>query len=100
MLLSTSEPRYVADQDPFILGPIETVFDNLVFGYKKLPEGDAMKDMEMRVYRIMDMLQFPQDVVDNLYKKGFVGTNGDKLSRYTALPCSISGSARAVSCAF
>ena len=89
---SSSVLRHVADQDPFILGPEETVFDNLVYGFKQLPEekSAAMEALKERVYRILDDLHASQEVVDNLFQKDFVGTNGDKLSRYTAVSCSIS----------
>lgn len=74
---------HVLRQTPFILGPAETIFDNLVFGYKELPEegSERMDALKERVVKILKRLNLGHKVVENLYTQGFVGANGDKLAK-------------------
>ena len=68
-------------ENPFILGPEESIFDNLIFGIKKSPSLD-MKALEARARMVMARLELTEDLVTKHFKeKNFVGNGGARITR-------------------
>lgn len=68
-----------------ILGPKETIFDNLTYGIKYPTPQDKEKDkekLELRCKKIMRRLGFHEVVLQkHLHEKNFLGTAGIKITR-------------------
>ena len=69
--------------EPVILGPTETVFENVTFGYKKMPDNpEELKALENRSRRILERIGVSVHIWrDKFHERGFLGTNGVKISR-------------------
>jgi hypothetical protein len=64
-----------------VMGPEESIFDNLIFGFKKSPSLD-MKALEVRAHKVMTALGFNEDLMGSVFKEhGFLGVGGCKITR-------------------
>jgi len=68
-------------ENPMIMGPEESIFDNLMFGFKKSPSLD-MVALERRCLAVMTALGFNPDLLGHMFKEhGILGVGGSKLTR-------------------
>jgi ABC-type multidrug transport system fused ATPase/permease subunit len=68
-------------ENPLILGPEESIFDNLIFGVKQSPSMDLVA-LETRARAIMAKLGFKKVLLENYFvEKGFLGVNGTRITR-------------------
>jgi len=68
-------------ENPMILGPEESVFDNLVYGIKKSPSTD-WTSLEERARLIMERLGLSDDILRNHFKEsGYLGAGGVRITR-------------------
>ena len=69
-------------QDPFILGPEETVFDNLAYGMKVSPSTD-WSALENRCRGVLSGVggEKAASLLENLKVKGYLGVDGCKVTR-------------------
>ena len=68
-------------ENPLILGPEETVWDNLVYGLKVSPSAKSNHLLEERVRKIMTRLGLSSACLTHLTTSGFVGVHGSRLTR-------------------
>lgn len=68
-------------ENPMILGPAESIFDNLIYGIKKSPNTDFAA-LEGRARSIMGRLGLRESLLRKNFKRsGYIGTNGCRLTR-------------------
>mmetsp|Transcript_66321 Transcript_66321/g.149752 ORF Transcript_66321/g.149752 Transcript_66321/m.149752 type:complete len:329 (-) Transcript_66321:17-1003(-) len=68
-------------ENPMILGPEETIFENLVYGFKVGPSLD-MKALEERCIKVMRRLGLSGSLLDQHFKeRGFLGVGGCCITR-------------------
>ena len=68
-------------ENPMIMGPEESIFDNLIFGFKKSPSLDLVA-LEKRALKVMAALGFSTELMGDKFKEhNFIGVGGSKLTR-------------------
>jgi len=72
-------------ETPMILGPKESIYDNLIFGIKRTGSHSTAETdhlLEARARAVMARLQFTPTLLDHHFKQhGFIGTGGCRLTR-------------------
>jgi len=68
-------------ENPMVLGPEESIFDNLIFGVKQSPNMD-LAALETRARAIMEKLDFNRVLLEKRFmEKGFLGLDGSRITR-------------------
>lgn len=67
-------------EDPLILGPSESIWDNLIYGIKKSPSTN-WEHLEQRSREILIKLGASEDMMANFKTTNYLGTSGIKLTR-------------------
>ena len=68
-------------ENPMVLGPEESIFDNLIFGVKQSPNMD-LAALETRARAIMEKLDFNKVLLEKRFmEKGFLGVDGARITR-------------------
>ena len=68
-------------ENPLILGPEESIFENLVYGIKKSPSTNWVA-LEERAFQIMDRLGLSDDLLHHHFKEsGYLGAAGCRITR-------------------
>ena len=71
-------------ENPTILGPKETIYDNLVYGVKRNPNIDEHsfeKSLEERALGVLKRLEAGKDIISNLKTPGYLGLDGMRITR-------------------
>jgi ABC-type ATPase involved in cell division len=68
-------------ENPMVLGPEESIFDNLILGVKQSPNMD-LAALERHARAVMGKLDFNKVLLEKRFKeKGFLGVNGSCITR-------------------
>ena len=67
-------------ESPFILGPHETIYDNLIYGIKPSPSIDH-EALEARARAILQMIGGGDELLANFKEPGYLGWNGMRITR-------------------
>ena len=68
-------------ENPMLLGPADSILDNLLYGIKKNPTTDFVA-LEARARKIMSRLGLRESLLRKNFKRhGYIGTNGCRLTR-------------------
>ena len=68
-------------ENPMVLGPEESIFDNLVYGIKQSPSTDWVA-LEVRARKIMKRIGFNPILLEKHFtEKGYLGSNGVRITR-------------------
>ena len=68
-------------ENPMVLGPEESIFDNLVYGIKQSPSTDWVA-LEVRARKIMKKIGFNSILLEKHFtEKGYLGANGVRITR-------------------
>ena len=67
-------------ENPMVLGPEESIFDNLVYGIKQSPSTDWVA-LEVRARKIMKRIGFNPILLEKHFtEKGYLGSNGVRIT--------------------